>query len=101
MIMITIALTGGIAAGKSVVLEEVSRYSGVRTIEADRLAWGAYRPGTPQYRNVVELFGEDVLDEKERVNRTKLAQKIFGNQSKKEKLEQIVHPFVKQRIKEL
>lgn len=99
--IITIALTGGIAAGKSVVLEEASWHPGVKTIQADQLAWESYRPGTPEYRKVVELFGEDILDEKMEINRAKLAKRIFGNPLMKEKLEQIVHPFVQQRIEEI
>jgi dephospho-CoA kinase len=92
-----VALTGGIATGKSHVLAEFERL-GVPTIDADVLARAAVAPGTPGLTAVASRFGPDVLDATGALDRKKLASIVFGNTDARRDLEQIIHPAVRQAI---
>ena len=97
--MFVIGLTGGIGTGKS----EVSRLLGelgAEIIEADKVAHEAYEPGTPGWREVVEAFGEGVLDADERIDRKALGGIVFGDEEARERLNAIVHPIVRRLLEE-
>ena len=70
--MLKVALTGGIATGKSYVLERF-RQLGVPCLDADALAHGVMAPGTEAARAIAARFGADILDADGAVNRKKLA----------------------------
>ncbi|GAB4240857.1 MAG: dephospho-CoA kinase [Candidatus Methylacidiphilales bacterium] len=89
-----VAMTGGVACGKSTVAEMLSR-RGWRVIETDRLAHRAYEPGTAVYQNIVDVFGEGVLNEDGSVNRALLGDIVFSNPDKLGRLNAIVHPWVR------
>jgi dephospho-CoA kinase len=88
-----IALTGGLATGKSFV-RGVLEALGVLTWDADAAAHTAVRPGTPSHHAIVERFGEGVLDVGV-INRQKLAVVVFADATAREDLEAIVHPVVR------
>jgi dephospho-CoA kinase len=92
-----VALTGGIATGKSHVRAEFERL-GVPTIDADVLARAAVAPGTPGLTAVASRFGGDVLDATGALDRKKLASIVFENPDARRDLEQIIHPAVRQAI---
>lgn len=97
--MFVIGLTGGIGTGKS----EVSRLLGelgAEVIEADKVAHEAYEPGTPGWREVVETFGEDVLDADGRIDRKALGGIVFDDEQARERLNAIVHPIVRRLLEE-
>ncbi len=97
--MFVIGLTGGIGTGKS----EVSRLLGTlgaKVIEADKVGHEAYEPGTPGWREVVEAFGEGVLDADGRIDRKRLGGIVFGDEQARERLNAIVHPIVRQLLEE-
>ena len=89
-----IALTGGIATGKSYVR---SRFEdlGVPTVDADVLARNAVARGTSGLSAVVDRFGRDVLDPHGALNRKKLGTIVFGDPAARNALEAIIHPEVK------
>lgn len=92
-----IALSGGIATGKSHVralFEEL----GVPTIDADRLARDAVAKGTPGLDAVTARFGPDVLDASGALDRRKLGAIVFDDAGARRDLEQIVHPSVRAAI---
>jgi dephospho-CoA kinase len=89
-----VALTGGIATGKSHVRAQFERL-GVPTIDADRLARDAVAPGTPGFAAVVERFGLGVLDESGALDRRALARIVFADPAARHDLEAIVHPHVR------
>lgn len=89
-----VAMTGGVACGKSTVAEILSR-RGWRVIEADRLAHRAYEPGTTVYKNIVDAFGREVLNEDCSINRVLLGDVVFSNPDKLGLLNAIVHPWVR------
>jgi dephospho-CoA kinase len=89
-----IALTGGIATGKSHVRAQFERL-GVPTIDADTLARDAVAIGTPGLAAVVERFGREVLGSEGTLDRRKLASIIFMDPAARRDLEAIVHPAVR------
>ena len=97
--MFVIGLTGGIGTGKS----EVSRLLGelgAEVIEADKVAHEAYETGTPGWREVVEAFGEDVLDANGRIDRKRLGGIVFNDEQARERLNGIIHPIVRRLLEE-
>src|SRR5215210_2919582 len=95
--MLRIALTGGIATGKSHVLEQF-RSRGVPCLDADDLAHGVTVAGTEATAAIAERFGADVLDPSGAVDRHKLAGIVFADASARHELEAIVHPAIYRAI---
>jgi dephospho-CoA kinase len=99
--MLKVGLTGGIAAGKSVV-GEMFVGLGAQLVQADRIAHSLMQPGEAVYNEVVRHFGREILDPDGTVNRAKLAEVAFGSStgregervSRIEELNRIVHPAV-------
>ncbi len=89
-----IALTGGIATGKSHVRARLEAL-GVPTIDSDVLAREAVAAGTPALAAIVARFGPDVLDRSAALDRRKLGAIVFADASARRDLEAIVHPFVR------
>ena len=97
--MIVIGLAGGIGSGKS----EVSRMLGelgAETLNADSFGHEVYLPGTDGHREVVETFGDDILQPSGEVDRRALGGKVFGNPEAMAKLNDIAWPRIRQRIAE-
>lgn len=88
-----VALTGGIATGKSRCLS-VLRELGVPTIDADQLARDVVAPGTAGLRAVVDRFGTAVLEQDGTLDRDTLARIVFGDAEARRDLEAIIHPRV-------
>lgn len=89
-----IALTGGIATGKSYVRRRLEAL-GVATIDSDVLARAALAPGTPGLAAVVARFGRDMIDEGGALDRQRLAGVVFQDAEARRALEEIVHPEVR------
>ena len=89
-----IALTGGIATGKSHV-RAIFEGLGIPTIDSDVLAHGAVAAGTPGLAAVVERFGRDVLHGDGSLDRQKLAAIVFADPDARRALEAIIHPEVR------
>jgi dephospho-CoA kinase len=92
-----IALTGGIATGKSHVLATCAA-AGIPTIDSDTLARAAVAIGTPGLAAVVARFGAQVLDRAGALNRRALADIVFADAAARRDLEAIVHPEVRLAI---
>ena len=95
--MIRVALTGGIATGKSYVRARFEDL-GVPTIDADALARDAIGPGTPGLAAVVARFGPGVLGPDGQVNRSALGAIVFADERARRDLEAIIHPVVRRAI---
>jgi dephospho-CoA kinase len=89
-----VALTGGIATGKSYVRSRFEAL-GVPTIDSDVLAREAVAPGSPGLEAVIRTFGRDVLDASGALDRKKLGTLVFADPSRRHALEEIVHPAVR------
>ena len=95
-----IGLTGGIGSGKSAAADEFSRL-GIEIIDTDVIARELVEPGQPALAEIVSLFGDNILDQQQRLDRDKLRLLAFSNQAQREQLESILHPRIrKQAIKQ-
>jgi dephospho-CoA kinase len=90
-----VALTGGIATGKSHVRDAFETL-GVPTIDSDLLARQAVAPGTPGLSKVVERFGRQILDSSGAIDRRRLGQLVFADSDARRDLEGIIHPYVRE-----
>jgi len=95
--MLKVGLTGGIAAGKSVVGEMFVKL-GAHLIQADHISHELMQPGQAVYQQVVQHFGPGILNPDQTVNRPKLAEAAFSGRI--QELNQIVHPAVIQKQNE-
>jgi dephospho-CoA kinase len=97
--MTRVALTGGIATGKSHV-RAVFDALGVPTIDADLLAHDAVAPGSPGFAAVTARFGPGVLNARGDIDRRKLGDIVFADAAARRDLEAIIHPAVVAAIDE-
>ena len=92
-----VVLTGGIATGKSHVLERFAA-AGVPTSDADGWAHDAIAPGGPAWQDVRDRFGPEVIDAEGRVDRRRLGAIVFADDAARADLNAIVHPRVRSAI---
>lgn len=99
-----IGLTGGIASGKSTVSKLLQKH-GFTVIDADQLARDAVKKGSVGLAGIVGAFGGGVLHESGELNRKALGECIFSSPAKRQQLESILHPIIRdllhQKLKEL
>lgn len=96
-----IGITGGVGAGKSKILDYLAGKPNVRVMLADEIAHDLMEPGTDCYERLRERFGnEDIYCEDGHFDRLKLASVIFSDEDKREQLNAIVHPAVKEYVKQ-
>ncbi|MFH1130407.1 MAG: dephospho-CoA kinase [Pseudomonadota bacterium] len=88
-----VGLTGGIAAGKSVV-SEILRGLGVAILDADELSRDVMVPGGSVLAQVVQAFGPHILDKAGCLDRRLVGELVFTNSKLRKKLESIVHPAI-------
>jgi dephospho-CoA kinase len=91
--MLTTALTGGIATGKSVVakvLEELGCY----IHHADKTAHKLMEPGKPAWKKIVAHFGQRILNKNKTINRSRLGEIIFASKKERAFLNRLIHPLV-------
>jgi dephospho-CoA kinase len=89
-----VALTGGIASGKSTVANLFGAH-GVPVIDTDVIAREVVEPGRPALALVAEAFGADVLDAEGRLDRKRMRERIFADPAAKRRLEAILHPAIR------
>lgn len=91
-----IAITGGLAAGKTSVCQ-ILRSLGAHVISADAIVHRLLSPSSELHDKVVELLGSDILDG-QRIDRAKVAKKVFGDPAKLQQLEKLLFPAVRKEI---
>ncbi len=96
--MLVIGLTGGIGSGKSTVAEMFAAL-GVPVIDMDRIARQIVEPGQPALAQLTQEFGAGLLDEKGQLNRRKLRELAFATPEKRQRLEAILHPLIREETK--
>jgi dephospho-CoA kinase len=95
-----VALTGGIASGKSTVAAMLTELGAV-VIDADALAREVVAKGTPGLERVVAAFGPEVLTAEGELDRPRMGAIVFADEDRRRVLEGIVHPLVFERYAEL
>jgi len=92
-----IGLTGGIASGKSTVAKML-RELAIPVIDADEIAREVVQIGEDAYLQIVEQFGEGILQEDKNIDRLKLGSIVFNDEAKRKLLNRIVHPAIRQKM---
>ena len=95
--MLRIGLTGGIGSGKSTVAEMLRERS-YPVLDADALAREFLEPGQDAYKEVVAHFGQRILRPGGAVDRKKLASIVFADPEERAKLNQILHPRIREVV---
>ena len=98
--MLKVGLTGSIAVGKSFVVGVLAEL-GCRIIDADRVAREVVAPGTPGLQKVVEAFGSHILKSDGSLDRAKMGEIVFADETKRLQLNSILHPFILERQDEM
>lgn len=94
-----IGITGGVGAGKSAILDFIREHYRAKVVLADDLAKELMEPGTACHKKLLEAFGGDgVFDEAGVMDREKMAALLFTKPEKRQEMNAIVHPAVKEEI---
>jgi dephospho-CoA kinase len=89
-----VALTGGIASGKSTVANLFARH-GVPLIDTDVIARDVVEPGQPALARIVAAFGPGVLDADGRMDRRRMRDRVFTDPAARQRLEDVLHPAIR------
>ena len=96
---VCIGLTGGIACGKSSVVEVIQkRYPGVLIIDCDKVVRDLQRPGQPVFTQIVSAFGPEMVTVDGQLDRPRLARLIFSDEKARRRINAITHPAVMREI---
>ena len=98
--MKVIGITGGIGSGKSRILDEMEASYHARVLKTDEVAHKLQEPGHSCYDEIIRTFGKEILDGDGSINRTNLGNLVFSDAGQLERLNRIVHPAVKQYVRE-
>jgi len=98
--MLLVALTGGIATGKSVVAQVLGQL-GCYIHESDTAAHELQAPETKAWKALVSHFGEKILNPDKTVNRRALGTIVFADKKEREFLDTLLHPLVMEQKREL
>lgn len=93
MMTYRIALTGGIATGKSTVATYL-RDKGYQVIDTDQIAREVVEPDSLGLKTLVADFGSEILNDHGELQRKKLAEKVFADKQLLNRLNEIIHPFI-------
>lgn len=92
--MLVPGLTGGVASGKTTVASYL-KSRGWYVIDADEISRNILKRGTPAFRQVVNAFGDGIIEKKSgEIDRASLRQVIFNDSSKRRQLNRITHPWI-------
>lgn len=89
-----IALTGGIASGKSTIARRLSEHGAV-VVDADQIVRDVQAPGSLVLERIAAAFGSSIIDEDGALDRAALGVKVFGDSELLAQLNEIVHPAVR------
>ncbi|MDO5392802.1 MAG: dephospho-CoA kinase [Eubacteriales bacterium] len=96
--MIILGITGAVGAGKSTIMNRLREQYGAYTIQADQVGHLLMKKGQICYDAILKQFGEGILAENGEIDRKKLGGIVFSNRRLLLKLNNIIHPAVKQYI---
>ncbi|MCS3444510.1 dephospho-CoA kinase [Microbacterium phyllosphaerae] len=92
--MVLIALTGGIASGKSTIARRLAERGAV-VVDADQIVRDVQAPGTPVLDAIAKTFGAEIIAADGSLDRAALGAKVFGHPEQLARLNAIVHPAVR------
>jgi dephospho-CoA kinase len=92
-VALLVGLTGGMGSGKSLVAT-LFKEMGAHIIDADEISRNLVEPDKPAWQEIVNSFGQKVLNDNKTLDRKKMAEIVFDNPANKQILESILHPRV-------
>jgi len=92
-----IALTGGIASGKTAVAELFAKL-GVPVLDTDQIARDVVAPGMPALGQLVAEFGPEILDTHGGLDRARMRERVFSDPAQRRRLEAITHPAIREEL---
>jgi dephospho-CoA kinase len=95
-----IGILGGMYSGKSTVTAELAKL-GCAVIDADSISHQLLEEEEDVLKKIVHVFGKEILDNKGKIDRSALANRVFGDPAKLETLTGILHPLVMARVEQL
>ena len=95
-----IGITGGVGSGKSELLRYIAKHYKCEIYLADEVAHLIKQPGTVCFHRLVELLGKEVLDGRGQIDKSAMADRIFSDVQCLEKVNNILHPAVKEFLLE-
>lgn len=98
--MLVVALTGGIATGKSIVAQVWGQLS-CYIHESDTLAHELQAPNMPAWKAIVSHYGEKILNSDKTINRSALGAIVFTDKQERKFLNDLLHPMVMAKKREL
>jgi dephospho-CoA kinase len=98
--MLIVALTGGIATGKSIIAKSLEDL-GCYVHYADQIAHQFMEPERPTWKKIVSHFGSGILNSDKTINRKKLGALVFADEKKRNFLNQLIHPLVLEEKKKI
>ncbi|WP_422132968.1 dephospho-CoA kinase [Endozoicomonas sp. ALD040] len=97
MSKLVIGVTGGIGSGKTAVTDYFSSL-GITVVDADQASREVVEPGRPALQKIAERHGQDILTDEGTLDRRKLRDIIFNDDSERVWLEQLLHPLIRHQI---
>ena len=97
---LVVGVTGGIGSGKSEVAQAFADL-GVEIIDTDQLAHRLTAPGTPAVQEIATRFGSEMLTAEGALDRAALRQKVFADSRERRRLEELLHPLIRQDVDRL
>ncbi len=98
--MYIIGVTGGVGAGKSAILHYIEEHYDCEVYLADQVAHIVKEPGQLCYFQLVELLGADILQEDGKIDKSRMAAKIFADGQLLQKVNDLIHPAVRTYLEE-
>ena len=95
--MRVIGLTGGVGTGKTTV-SQILQSLGAVLVDADKVGHQSYLPNSPAWQDIIDEWGEGLLQPNREIDRKKLGAIVFGNPNAMAKLNRIVHPRMRDMI---
>ena len=92
-----IALTGGIASGKTAVADLFAKL-GVPVLDTDQISRDVVAPGMPTLARLVAEFGAEILDAHGGLDRARMRERVFNDPAQRRKLEAITHPAIREEL---
>ena len=93
-----IGITGSSGAGKSTICEFLENEYKVKVLDADKIARKLSKKGTSYVVDIIKIFGKDIVDEEGELKRRKLAEIIYSNPKKREKLNKCTFKYITKEI---
>ena len=95
-----VGLTGGIGSGKSAATAYFEKL-GIDVVDADEVARDVVAPGSEGLKEIVNRFGDSILQEDGSLNRAALREKVFSDINEKNWLNSLLHPLIRSRMQHL